>query len=60
MSRRRRESTSAMPAASAGLMRFFQDEAHGIKVKPEFVVAGSIFFILAIIIAHALFPRLLL
>ena len=49
-----------MPAASAGLMRFFQDEAHGIKVKPEFVVAGSIFFIVAIIIAHALFPHLLI
>jgi len=60
MSRKRRESTGTMPASSAGLMRFFQDEAHGIKVKPEFVVAGSIIFIVAVIVAHALFPSLLL
>lgn len=49
-----------MPAASAGLMRFFQDEAHGVKIKPEFVIAGSIMFIIAVILAHILIPQILM
>ncbi len=56
MSRRRRESSPGMPAASAGLMRFFQDEAHGVKIKPEFVIAGAVMLIMAVIMAHVLFP----
>lgn len=60
MSKKKRESTTPMPAASAGLMRFFQDEAHGVKIKPEFVIAGSIMFIVAVILAHALLPRVLM
>ncbi len=31
-----------MPAASAGLLRFFEEETPGIKVRPEFVVMMSI------------------
>lgn len=27
-----------MPASSAGLLRFFEDETHGIKVRPEIVI----------------------
>jgi len=45
-----------MPASSAGLMRFFQDEAHGVKIKPEFVIVGAITLIMAVILAHLLFP----
>lgn len=56
MSRRRRESGATMPASSAGLMRFFQDEAHGVKIRPEFVIAGAIMLIISVILAHALFP----
>lgn len=56
MSKKRRESSAAMPASSAGLMRFFQDEAHGVKVKPEYVIVGSILFVIAVILAHVLIP----
>jgi len=56
MSKKKRESGTAMPASSAGLMRFFQDEAHGIKIKPEFVIAGAITIIISVLLAHVLFP----
>lgn len=44
-----------MPASSAGLMRFFQDESYGIKIPPEIVVASSISLIFAVILAHLFF-----
>ena len=56
MSRKRRDSGGTMPASSAGLMRFFQDEAHGVKIRPEFVIASAITLIISVILAHALFP----
>jgi len=31
-----------MPAASAGLLRFFEEETPGIKVRPEVIVMMSI------------------
>jgi preprotein translocase subunit Sec61beta len=31
-----------MPAASAGLLRFFEEETPGVKVRPEVVVMISI------------------
>jgi preprotein translocase subunit Sec61beta len=30
-----------LPASSAGLLRFFEDETKGIKVKPEIILAIS-------------------
>jgi len=45
-----------MPAASAGLLRFFEEETQGIKVRPELVVIMTVSLILAAIIARALFP----
>jgi preprotein translocase subunit Sec61beta len=53
MSRKKKDSSTAMPASSAGLIRFFQDEAYGVKIKPEFVVAGAISLILTVILARA-------
>ena len=58
MGRRRRES-GIMPAASAGLIRFFQEEAHGLKIRPEIVVAAAIALIVAVVMAHSLFPHIL-
>lgn len=60
MSKKKRDSAVSMPASSAGLMRFFQDEAQGLKVSPSLVVAGSITLILAVILAHVLLPNLTL
>ena len=53
MSRKKKDSSTAMPASSAGLIRFFQDEAYGVKIKPEFVIAGAISLILTVILAKA-------
>jgi len=35
---RRRRSESQMPATSAGLLRFFEEETPGIKMRPEMVI----------------------
>jgi len=53
LSRERRRSDEApMPAASAGLLRFFEEETPGIKLRPEVVmvmvvglIAASIFIL---------------
>ena len=55
MSRRRRDSSPGMPASSAGLIRFFQDESYGIKLKPEIVVALAFSLIVSVILARMWF-----
>ena len=44
-----------MPAASAWLLRFFEEETQGIKVRPELVVIMSVSLILAAVIARIYF-----
>jgi preprotein translocase subunit Sec61beta len=39
---KRRKRESPMPAASAGLLRFFEEETPGIKIRPEVVIMFSI------------------
>ncbi len=51
--KKKKESSPGMPASSAGLIRFFQDESYGVKIKPEFVMAGAITLILTVILARA-------
>ncbi|MFQ6074454.1 MAG: preprotein translocase subunit Sec61beta [Candidatus Bathyarchaeia archaeon] len=41
-----------MPSASAGLLRFFEEETKGIKVRPELVVALAVTLIMAVILAR--------
>jgi preprotein translocase subunit Sec61beta len=58
MSQRRskkREKRGPMPAASAGLLRFFEEETQGIKIRPELVVIMSVALILAAVIARIVF-----
>jgi preprotein translocase subunit Sec61beta len=55
MSRRKRDSGTSMPASSAGLMRFFQDEAYGVKIRPEFVIMAAVTLILSVLLAHAIY-----
>ena len=45
-----------MPASSAGLLRFFEDETKGIKIRPEIVIGLSIVLILLSIIIRFVFP----
>jgi len=43
-----------MPAASAGLLRFFEEETQGIKIRPEIVVVLAVALILAAVLGRAL------
>ena len=44
-----------MPAASAGLLRFFEEDTAGIRVKPGVVVALTIALIIVCLVAQAAF-----
>jgi preprotein translocase subunit Sec61beta len=41
-SRRKGKKGAPMPAQSAGLLRFFEEETEGIKMRPELLVVFSI------------------
>jgi preprotein translocase subunit Sec61beta len=45
-----------MPAASAGLLRFFEEETEGIKIRPEFLMGLAITLIVVSVIAKLFFP----
>jgi len=51
---KRRKKGGPMPAASAGLLRFFEEETHGISIRPEFVVILTVALILGGILAFVL------
>ena len=58
MSKRRekkRERKSPMPAQSAGLLRFFEEETRGIRVKPELAVIMGVALVLVCILAQMFF-----
>jgi preprotein translocase subunit Sec61beta len=54
MSRKKRDGVG-LPQSSAGLMRFFQDESHGIKIPPELVLVGAVMLIVSVIAARVFF-----
>jgi preprotein translocase subunit Sec61beta len=54
--KKKKDKKSPMPAASAGLLRFFEEETEGIKVRPELLVFLSIALITVVALAHAFFP----
>jgi preprotein translocase subunit Sec61beta len=45
-----------MPAGSAGLLRFFEDETEGIKVRPELLVILAVTLIVVSVVAQIFFP----
>ena len=55
MSKKKKEKKAPMPAASAGLLRFFEEETEGVKVKPEFLVAAAIALVIVCVLAHMFF-----
>jgi preprotein translocase subunit Sec61beta len=55
MKKKKKEKSSPMPAASAGLLRFFEEETEGIKVRPEILIAASIALIVVCILAQVFF-----
>ncbi len=44
-----------MPAQSAGLLRFFEEETRGIKVKPEVAVILAVALIVGCVLAQVFF-----
>jgi preprotein translocase subunit Sec61beta len=42
MSRKNKDNQGPMPAASAGLLRFFEEETEGVKIRPELLMVISI------------------
>jgi preprotein translocase subunit Sec61beta len=55
MSKKKKEKSGPMPAASAGLLRFFEEETEGIKVKPEILVGLTIALIVVCVLANIFF-----
>jgi preprotein translocase subunit Sec61beta len=51
---KRRRSEAPMPAASAGLLRFFEEETRGIKLRPEFVILMAVGLIAISLFAYYL------
>ena len=45
-----------MPAASAGLLRFFEEETEGVKIRPELLVALSVALIVLSVLVKVFFP----
>ncbi|MEM1515164.1 MAG: preprotein translocase subunit Sec61beta [Candidatus Bathyarchaeia archaeon] len=51
---RRRRRAAPPPATSAGLLRFFEEESFGIKIRPKILIALIITFIIACILINFL------
>jgi preprotein translocase subunit Sec61beta len=55
VSKKKKKDTGPMPAASAGLLRFFEEETEGIKVRPELLVVLSVSLIVISVLAKVFF-----
>jgi len=54
---RRRRDTAPMPSMSAGLLRFFEEETEGIKIRPQIVVIMALVLSAFALLAHlGVFP----
>jgi preprotein translocase subunit Sec61beta len=57
MSKTKKKKESPMPAASAGLLRFFEEETEGIKVRPELLVVFAVVLIVVCVLAQIFFTK---
>lgn len=51
-----KKKNAPLPASSAGLLRFFEDETRGVKVKPELVLAVTGALIGVSLLIRVIFP----
>jgi preprotein translocase subunit Sec61beta len=51
-----KKKNAPLPASSAGLLRFFEDETKGTKIKPEIVLGATGALIGISILIRILFP----
>ena len=56
LNRMSKKKNAPLPASSAGLLRFFEDETKGIKVKPEIVLGITGGLIGVSLLIRILFP----
>ena len=56
---KKREKKAPMPMQSAGLLRFFEEETRGVKVRPEIVMILAVALIVfCILLKLGIFPGL--
>jgi len=53
---KRRKDEAPMPAASAGLLRFFEEDTPGVKLSPQLVVISGIALVVLALMALFLAP----
>ena len=53
--RKKKKEGARMPAQGAGLLRFFEEDTRGVKVKPELAVILAISLIVGSILATVFF-----
>jgi preprotein translocase subunit Sec61beta len=52
---KKKKDQAPMPAASAGLLRFFEEETEGIKIRPELLVIFAVTLIVVSVLARVFF-----
>ena len=55
MRKKKQKDGARMPAQGAGLLRFFEEDTRGLKVKPELAVVLAIALIVGSILASVFF-----
>ena len=53
---KRRSGDAPMPAASAGLLRFFEEDTPGVKLSPQLVVISAMGLVAFALMFLVLFP----
>jgi preprotein translocase subunit Sec61beta len=53
---KKKKDKSPMPAASAGLLRFFEEETEGVKIRPEILVVVAVTLVVLSVLAKVFFP----
>jgi preprotein translocase subunit Sec61beta len=53
---KKKKDNAPMPAASAGLLRFFEEETEGIKIRPELLVVFAVALVVISVLARVFFP----
>ncbi len=49
--RKKKRDSGPMPAGSAGLLRFFEEETEGVKVRPELLIVMAVTLIVVSVVA---------
>jgi len=52
---KKKKDKSPMPAASAGLLRFFEEETEGVKIRPELLMVLAVSLVVVSVLAKVFF-----